>query len=245
MNILEAIILGIIQGITEWLPVSSSGHLVIVQQIANIQADLLFDIILHFASLLVILITFRKQVIKIITFKSKLTMPLIIGTIPIALAGYFLHDFIQSLFSSLLTVAIALTITGILLYTTKYSLPIKKINNKKSLLIGIAQSCALVPGISRSGATISTSLLLGIKRKQAAAFSFLLAVPAIIGALILELTKTELTINLPIIIGFLTTFIVGYLTLKILLKIIQKNKFHLFSYYCIPIGIILLILTLL
>jgi len=247
MNILQSIFLGIIQGITEWLPISSSGHLVIFQTLFNIEVPILFDILLHFATLIVILVVFRKEIINILkafpnykTPDGKLGWYIIIGTIPIGLAGFFLNDTIESLFTSLKAVAIALIITSIILFLSEKFPGRRKMNWYDSIIIGISQAVALVPGISRSGSTISTGLILGLEKKQVATFSFLLVIPAIIGATILEFSPSNLEFNY--IYGIITAIIVGYFSLKWLLKIIVNNKFHYFGFYCLILGIILLII---
>jgi len=252
MNILQALILGIIQGITEWLPISSSGHLVLAQEYFGLEVPLAFDVILHFGTLLVVLIVFWKDILAIakslFAFKkdenTKLLLYIIIATIPIAIVGYFFRDLIKSLFQSVLAVGIALMITGTVLFVTKFTQHKKEINWKNSLIVGIAQAVALVPGISRSGSTISAGLLSGIKREKIASFSFLIFIPAMIGATILEIRDiTSVEIG-PIISGTLAAIIVGYISLIWLLKIIKKGKFHHFSWYCWTLGIITIIISL-
>lgn len=253
MNLIESIILGIIQGITEWLPISSSGHLAIVQELFGIEAPLVLDVLLHFATLLVIFAVFWKDIIKIakscvkLDFKSeygKTALFIVIATIPVILAGYFLHDPIESLFSKLYIVGIALIITGILLFASKKRKRNKKLNYKNTFLVGIVQAISLIPGISRSGSTISTALLLGIQREKAARFSFLLAIPAILGATIFELSQginiAETSLSV-IFAGMLASFFVGYISLKLLLRLIKQRKFHVFAYYCWVLGAIVLI----
>ncbi len=247
MNILESILLGVIQGITEWLPISSSGHLVIFQQFLNLEVPLLFDILLHFATMIVILIVFHKDIIKIIKqFPStkkpygKMGWYIIIGSVPIGLAGFLLKDQIVSLFISLKAVGIALLFTSLLLFISGMFPSKREIKWYDSIVIGISQALALVPGISRSGATISTGLLLGLEKKQVATFSFLLVIPAIIGATILEFSVSTIEFNY--IYGFLTAIIVGYFSLKLLIKIIVNNKFHYFGWYCLILGILLMII---
>src|SRR3989339_395526 len=223
MQILESLFLGVLQGLTEWLPISSSGHLVIAQEYLNIQAPLFFDILLHIATILVILIFFRKEILQIFkefpNYKSshgKLGWYIIIATIPIALVGYLFNNQISSLFTNTKAVGISLLITGLLLILTKFSQGKKEISLKDSIIIGLSQALAIIPGISRSGATISTS--------------FLLVIPAIIGATILEFNPSSFEITY--IYGFIASFIIGYITLKLLTILIEKNYFHYFAYYC-------------
>ncbi len=259
-SIIQAIILGIVQGITEWLPISSSGHLVITKFLFNLQPDILFDIILHYGSLVVIFLVFYKEINKIIfsffykKYKKyrKLAYLIIIGSIPTALIGFYFHDAFEKLFSDIFVVSIALIITGFWLYLTRLKMHTsgrKQSNNwLKSLIIGIAQGVAIVPGISRSGSTISTGLLLNLDRKESARFSFLLAIPAILGATLYEThTSPNLIFTqqylIPILVGTIVSIITGLISLKWLLKVINKGKLYKFAYYCWFVGIILLIVS--
>jgi undecaprenyl-diphosphatase len=255
MNIIEALILGMVQGITEWFPISSSGHLVLIQQAFTINASVAFDIFLHLGSLLVLLIFFRKEILGMLrsfvfmktkTPEFKLGIFIVIGTVPAAVVGIFFSSFLEALFTSVLAVGIAFLITGTILYTTKYARQNKSITPYNSFLIGIGQAVALVPGISRSASTISTGMLAGVKKEEAARFSFLLGIPAIIGAAVFELSKISLRVtDIPIYTaGIIASFAIGYVTLSLLLKIITKGKFHYFSWYCWIVGIISIILYL-
>jgi undecaprenyl-diphosphatase len=248
MSIIEAVTLGVIQGITEWLPISSSGHLVLYQQIAKVDAPLLFNVLLHFASLLVILVVFRQRIMEI--FKSpKYIRNIIIGSIPIALAGFFGRDIIEASFSNTRVVAVSLIITGVLLFLTRFSRDkTTSVTPLNSIIIGISQAFALIPGISRSGATISTGMLSGIKREKSAEFSFILAMPAILGATLFEILEIvraggsiDKSLIMPLSIGMVVSFIVGYFSLELLLKIVKSRKFFWFSFYCIALGVLLII----
>ncbi|MEM2131441.1 MAG: undecaprenyl-diphosphate phosphatase [Candidatus Woesearchaeota archaeon] len=250
MNLIEAIILGIIQGITEWLPISSSGHLVLFQSIFKIRQPLIFDVLLHFGSLLVILFVFRKEILELIAGVLKrekkylqLTIMLVLATIPIVLVGYFLKDYIESAFSNLSFVGFAWIFTSIILFLSKYpKIKDKKLNFLNSFFMGISQAIAILPGVSRSGITISTGLMQGIKQEEAAKFSFLMAIPPILGATLLEIKNINQIENLSYaLIGVLFSMISGYLSLKFLLKIIKTNKFSYFSIYCFVLGLIVLI----
>jgi undecaprenyl-diphosphatase len=242
MQYLQAIFLGVVQGLTEWLPVSSSGHLVIVQSFLGIKAPLIFDILLHFGTLLavsLITLNFNDE-------HGKLAKYILIGSIPIAVVGYIFHDFLASLFNNPVYVGFALLATGIFIYLSKFHKETKSLNSKESLLVGIAQAIAIIPGISRSGFTITTGLLRGIERRAIFRFSFLLSVPAIIGANIFEFTQvswTELEIG-SMLVGAFVAAIVGYLSLRLLLRLVINQRFHLFSYYCIALGLLVIITTL-
>ena len=250
MNWLYALILGIIQGITEWLPISSSGHLAIFQNLLNVQPGLFFDVALHVASLIVIILVFRKEIKSIYTafyrkkYKSdeaKLLYYILIASIPIFLIGYFLHDQIESLFSNLNAVGIAMLFTGVLLFTTKFAKPKKNLKFLNTFIIGISQAVALIPGISRSGATVSIGLLQGIEKQKVIRFSFLLVIPAVLAAIIYETTKVTIIEANPVLIGFFSAGIVGFFSLKLLLNLIRKDHFWKFSIYCWIVGLILLL----
>jgi undecaprenyl-diphosphatase len=236
MQILQSILLGILQGVTEWLPISSSGHLAIAQHFFSIQTPLFFDILLHLATVLVIIIFFRKEIIKI----SPQTLTyLTIATIPIAIIGYFFQTEIEALFTNITAIAISFIIFSLFLFLSEKYPKENKITWKESIIIGLSQALAIIPGISRSGSTISTGLLLGIKKEDAITFSFLLAIPAILGATILHLPQA--TFEISYLFGFFIAIIASYFTLFLLTKIIKNNKFHYFGYYCLTLGIILLL----
>ena len=186
LTLFQAVILGLIQGITEWLPVSSSGHLVIFQHLFGLQIPVFFDVLLHVGTLAVVFVVFWRDILEIIKailkldFKSeygRLFIFILLGSIPTALIGLIFHEILVSFFSNLLVVAIGLIITGTLLFFCERKLGKKELTEKDSLLIGLVQGLAIIPGISRSGSTIGTGLLLGIDRDKVTRFSFLLSIP--------------------------------------------------------------------
>tara|TARA_Y100000034_G_scaffold129862_1_gene187115 strand:- start:1155 stop:1916 length:762 start_codon:yes stop_codon:yes gene_type:complete len=252
MNLLHAIILGVIQGITEWLPVSSSGHLVIAQNLFSLGSEVVFDLWLHIATLLVIFTVFRKDIISILravlTWDSKSKefkwgLYVLLANIPILVVGFFLRNYISTLFASTTVVGVALLFTATILFVSEKRTIPHEVNFKNSIVTGIFQAMAIVPGISRSGTTISSGLLQGISKQDAAKFSFLMAIPAFIGAGILKAGEISAGMfSLPYLIGFLTALIVGYFSLKLLLRIIEQKKLHYFAYYCAILGVIVLIL---
>ncbi|MFH1053014.1 MAG: undecaprenyl-diphosphate phosphatase [Candidatus Woesearchaeota archaeon] len=252
VSIIEAIILGAVQGITEWLPISSSGHLVLFQNLFGIEQPLIFDVLLHLGSLAVVLLVFWKEILALLSglfgFEKKafkFVIYLMIASIPIALTGYFFNDFIKSIFHSNLTVGISLLITAGLLFMSKYPLKKeKKLGFFNTIIIGLFQAMAILPGLSRSGATISAGFFQGVKRREAAFFSFMLFIPAIIGATVLEIRNIGEIGELKfLLIGVITVVIVGYLSLKLLLHIINHKKFHYFAWYCLGLGLILILST--
>lgn len=237
MTIVQAFFLGLLQGLTEFLPVSSSGHLVIGQHFFGFdQPPVVFDILVHLATALAIIIVML-PVIKNLRFNYlKL---LFIASIPAGIIGLFLNSAIEQLFNSLALVGLALLITSVILFFTRFyqSNPKpKKPTMSDVIVIGLFQSLAIIPGISRSGSTISAGLFRHLNPTTAFEFSFLLSLPAIFGAQLLQLPYLNLTNPLPLAIGFITAFISGIISLKALKKLVIKNKLSLFSWYCFFLG---------
>ena len=261
MDIVDAIILGIIQGLTEFLPVSSSGHLEIGREVLNADLlaaeNLLFTIVLHFATALSTIIIFKDDIMLLvrgsvsnsINGDHKYLFKIIISMIPAVLIGLFFEKEIEILFTGNITlVGSMLIITGILLLLTKISKEKNGvISYYHSFIIGISQAFAIIPGISRSGATICTSLLLGNNKKQSAKFSFLMVIPLIFGKIIKDLSSNNIAFNnidyIVYIFGFISAFITGLFACKLMLKIVKNNSLNIFSGYCIILGLIAIIIT--
>lgn len=258
MNWFEAIALGLIQGLTEFLPISSSGHLEIAKSIFGIdpEANFYFTIAVHGATVLSTIVVFWKEIIELIsgTLKFKMNdetsyvLKLIVSMIPVGIAGLLLKDPIESLFSgNIVFVGFMLLVTSTLLALAHF---IKKrdreIGYLDALLIGIAQAIAVIPGISRSGATISTGLMIGNSKEKIARFSFLMVLVPIIGANFLEIMSGEInpdsTSTGIILIGFLAAFVSGYLACRWMIEIVKKSKLIWFSIYCVIIGLLSIIL---
>ncbi|MBT3582246.1 undecaprenyl-diphosphate phosphatase [Candidatus Woesearchaeota archaeon] len=253
VSIIQAIFLGVLQGLTEWLPVSSSGHLVIAQQFFSIDVPIFFDIMLHVGTAIVVIWFMRKEVLAMFKallrfdFKSKYgrwLLFLIIGSAITGSIGFFGHDFFASLFNQIKYVAAALFVTGVFLLLIERFEKQGKLEIKHSALMGLAQGLAIIPGISRSGATVGSALIAGVNREEAARFSFILSVPAIIGAGLFEYLSADVAVSLttPLIIGTLAAMIVGYLSLKLFLKIVLNKKLWMFGIYCICVSLMLLII---
>ena len=262
MEIINAIILGVIQGLTEFLPVSSSGHLEIAKKILGqeivAEKSLLMTVVLHFATALATLFVFKKEVISItkgillFDFKNdefKFSLKIILSMIPAVFIGLIFNKEIEQLFSyGIFYIGIMLIITGILLLLADKSKPSNKnINYKDAILIGISQAIAIIPGISRSGATISTSVLLGIDKETSARFSFLMVVPLIFGKMFQDLFSGNIiyddTIFTSLLAGFSTSLITGFFACKLMITIVKKSKLKYFSIYCFLIGLLTLIFS--
>ena len=259
MELLDALILGIIQGITEFLPVSSSGHLELAKSILGAEGlaeqQLSFTVVLHFATALSTMVIFRKDILDILKgllqFKSNeelsFSLKIILSMVPAVFVGVLLDEQIEQFFNDqILLVGGMLLITGLLLFLAEKSKSTtKSVNYINAIIVGIAQAIAILPGISRSGATISTCVLLGIDKEKAARFSFLMVVPLIIGKVSKDLLDEE-TFSVvadytPLTIGFIVSFVVGLVACQWMIKIVKNAKLFYFAYYCFAVGIIAII----
>lgn len=256
MDVFEAIILGIIQGLTEFLPVSSSGHLELAKAILGDtsvpEESLTFTVVLHFATALSTLVIFRKEVAEILKglfqFKwndeLKFSLKIIISMIPAVLIGLLFEEQLESFFGGkILLVGVMLLLTALLLLLAdKAKNTTKEVSFSNSVIIGISQAIAMLPGISRSGATISTSVLLGIDRTRAAKFSFLMVVPLIFGKIGKDVLSGDLSFQstemIPISAGFMAAFLAGLIACKWMIAIVKKSKLSYFSIYCAIVGFI-------
>jgi undecaprenyl-diphosphatase len=252
MTTFKAILLGIIQGIAEFLPISSSGHLVLVQNWLNIHpVPFLFDVVVHFSTTLAVIYFFRQQIKNL---SKQMLLKLMVGSIPIFIIGFFLESKISDLFALGIVAAGGLLITSLFNFITAHYL---NQNNKKdklslvdALTIGIWQTLALIPGVSRSGSTLMGSALTNQTKETAFEFSFLLSIPAILAANLYQLFKlTQTNIDQPnwsyILIGGVSSFVISLLSLKLLKQLIQsqKKRYHLFGWYCLILGIVSILLN--
>ena len=257
MDILHAIILGIIQGLTEFLPVSSSGHLEIVKVILNDQnigkQSLLMTVVLHGATALSTIYIFRDDILEIIKglfsgVKTQInfSVKIILSMMPAAVVGLFFEKEIESLFGNNLTlVGGMLIITALLLFLADKAKSTKKnLSFTNSIIIGVSQAIAIIPGISRSGATISTAVLLGIDKEKSARFSFLMVVPLILGKIIKDIISGDISISstesLPLLFGFISAFIIGIIACKWMIKIVKNSELKYFAIYCAFVGSIII-----
>lgn len=270
MNWIEAIVLGIFQGVAEFLPISSSGHLALLQHLFGItEGNLFFTEMLHFGTLISIIIVYFEDVKRIIieflslvvnlltgkksgdlTDHQRLGLLILAGSVPTAIIGITFEDFFESLYTSLIPIGIALLFTGFLLWFAERkgseSKDIQKMTFIDSLIIGTFQGMAIIPGISRSGSTIVAGLLRGLKKPLTTEFSFLLALPATFGAFLLGIIKVirggnGVIVNMPLVVGVVLSTVVGIISLKALIKILNRNKLHYFSYYLWIVGAVTII----
>jgi undecaprenyl-diphosphatase len=257
MEIIQAIILGVVQGVAEFLPISSSGHLVIVGSLldtasgnsADVASKLQINVALHVGTLFSILIVYRSAVWNL-RLQPKVCLLIVLASIPAALVGLQFKDWFEQIFGTPLVAGVALFVTaGLLLVGQRLErneLNYDQLSFGKAVIIGLFQAAALIPGISRSGSTISGGLVLGLKRDAAAAFSFLMAIPVIGGAALLELKDVvsgDVVVEdiAPLLAGGVTAFVVGLVTLRWLVSLIAKGHLYWFAYYCIGAGTVTVI----
>ena len=267
MSIIQAIAWGILQGLTEFIPVSSSGHLVLVPWLLGCQSpNLTFDLVVHLGTLVAVALYFRRDILgllggaweivrsrKIDTPEARLAVCILVSMIPAAILGYLFEDAIGRILGTPGIVSLLLLVTGGILMASEYvrhqESALAKMRYGDALIIGLAQSLALMPGISRSGATISAGLLRGLSREEAARFSFLMVLPVILGATAYELLGAasagfEGAQALYLLAGFLAAFLSGYAALRFLLKYLQNHGLQPFAYYCWAFGLASLIIGL-
>lgn len=260
MSIIEAIILGIVQGLTEFLPVSSSGHLQLAKALlgVEIEENLLFDCTLHAATVLSTIVILWPEIKRLImglfsrTFNDEQAyiIKLIISMIPVAIVGFSLKDYLNAMLSSpyiLTIVGAMLLLTAVLLTFAYYARPRNKttISYRDATIIGVAQAVAAMPGLSRSGSTIATGIILGNEKSLVAQFSFLMVLAPILGEMLLNIVKGEVVFSsiglVPLMVGFVASFVVGCLACKFMLGIVRRGKLIWFAVYCAIVGVISII----
>lgn len=275
MTFFEGILLGLVQGLAEFLPISSSGHLAILQQLFGIEGDqvLLFAVLLHLGTLLSLFAVYWKDILLLVKelfslvfdlFRGKglclennetrkLGVMIVVATIPTAVIGLLFNNLFSSLYNSMVGIAIGLLLTGTFLFFIERIASGKKSANemryRDAVLVGLFQSIAIAPGISRSGATITGSLLCGLNRETAVRFAFLISIPSILGAVILEAPNAfaeglEPSFWGPVLCGMVVAAVTGYAAIKIMIKVVSNRKLTWFSYYTWGLGILVLLLTL-
>ncbi|MGE5187942.1 MAG: undecaprenyl-diphosphate phosphatase [Betaproteobacteria bacterium] len=260
MDLLQSITLGLIQGTTEWFPISSTGHLRLAEHFFGLQVPLLFDVVLHVGTLIVTLVYFRAAIKNVLLAlwrrdlhngDGKLIVPIIVGSIPTALIALLVGNDLDTYFSTLPLLAAGFIVSGAILVASKFTSERQDtISVPLAFLVGIMQGLSIIPSLSRSGLTITALLLLGVKREIAFKFSFLLSIPAVLGALGLTLYQEHNVLSsagigtLEIIFSLAVTVVISFLALKLLWKTLEEKKFYLFAVYCFAVGALILALTL-
>ena len=255
MEIYQAIILGIVQGLTELLPVSSSAHLTIIPWIFNWNIPESFDVALHFGTLLAIGLFFFKDWISLIkggynyvvkkekTVQGRMFWYIVLATIPGGIVGFLLDHFLSDVLNKPLIIALALIVMGIVLYIAdekcKSKIKYEQMTLKQTFLIGVSQALAFIPGVSRSGVTMTTARLMGIERSSAARYSFMLSAPIVLAATVFKIR--DFVFDLPFVMGILASFLVGMAVIKFLLEYLQKKSFKIFAIYRMAFGIFIIL----
>ena len=263
MDWLQALILGLVQGLTEFLPVSSSGHLAIGKALLGVEPaeDLIFEVTVHAATVLATIVVFRKQIWELLCglFKLKYNdetdyiAKLCVSMIPVFIVGMFFKDAVESAFGSMLIVGLALIVTASLLtfsdWMAKRQKEVKEYRNGisfwQALVVGIGQAMAVIPGLSRSGTTISTGLICGVKREKMAQFSFLMVLVPILGEAFLDIVGGDMAASgvgfLPLAVGFVAAFVSGLFACKVMIALVRRARLSWFALYCAIVGILVLI----
>lgn len=253
MTTLQSIILGVVQGLTEFLPVSSSGHLMLASELLGTDLsaadDLTFSLTLHAATVLSTIVILWREVARLFkgvfsrTFNEEqaYVLKIVISMIPVGVVGFLFKDYLEAAFSSVLVVGVMLLVTALLLTFAYKAKPRQKdtISYRDAFIIGVAQACATMPGLSRSGSTIATGLLLGNKKESVAQFSFLMVLPPILGNALLDILKGEFGGGVelvPLMVGFVTAFITGCLACKFMIEMVKRGKLIWFAAYCAVVG---------
>jgi len=263
MSWLEALILGLVQGLTEFLPVSSSGHLAIGRELLGVEAsgDLVFEVTVHAATVLATIVVFRREILRLLQglFKFKMNdetdyiLKICLSMVPVFIVGVFFKDYVEALFGSLRVVGAALLLTALLLFFSDFAS--SKVNGAKTgrnginwwqaFVVGAGQALAVIPGLSRSGTTISTGLLCGVKREVMAQFSFLMVLVPILGETFLDIVGGEMAAStigtVPLVIGFLAAFVSGLFACKVMIALVRRARLGWFALYCAIVGTLVLI----
>ena len=263
MSWLEALILGLVQGLTEFLPVSSSGHLAIGRELLGVEAsgDLVFEVTVHAATVLATIVVFRREILRLLQglFKFKMNdetdyiLKICLSMVPVFIVGVFFKDYVEALFGSLRVVGAALLLTALLLFFSDFAS--SRVGDRKTgrnginwwqaFVVGAGQALAVIPGLSRSGTTISTGLLCGVKREVMAQFSFLMVLVPILGETFLDIVGGEMAAStigtVPLVIGFLAAFVSGLFACKVMIALVRRARLGWFALYCAIVGTLVLI----
>jgi len=254
---LISLLLGLVQGLTEFLPVSSSGHLVLTESLLGVEAPLAFEVWLHVATLTAVLFALRREVLALARSldprdrgdqarRSRIwILALVLGTVPAAIVGLTAGDQVEAAFTSVRLVGVDLLLTAVVLFLSRFAPPRNlPLTPSRGFLIGVAQALAILPGVSRSGMTLVAGLFLGLSGENSARFSFLLAVPAILGAVVLEaheLAALGSHAAVPLAVGFLSAAVSGYLAVLLVWRIMERGRLAVFAPYCLLVGLVVLL----
>jgi undecaprenyl-diphosphatase len=247
MTLWQALALGVVQGVTEFLPVSSSAHLVILQHFFHLEGPILlvFDVVVHVGTLFSVIIFFLKSILKMIQSERRLLWLIALATLPTAGLGLFVREWSGLLFTTLQPVAIALLLNSFILWSTRQISEMEtktECSSFDALMIGVIQGISVIPGISRAGSTISGGLWLRLKREDAFRFSFLISIPAILGAMVVVLPESLTLLHADsgavLLVGFGSAFVSGYFSISILYKIVRSGKLHLFAIYTLLLSFV-------
>ena len=252
MSTWQSALLGLIQGLTEFLPISSSGHLVLFQKWfgLDVSENIAFDVLLHVATLIAVVIVFRRDIADLFGRRRTELGLLALGTVPTVIVGVVLAGSLKAMAENTVVVGAALVATGITLFLAglymKKGKPDRTITWKHALAIGLAQAAAIMPGLSRSGLTIAVAIMCGVALSDAVRFSFLLAIPAIVGGAMYEMKDfSNMTHDTgSMIVGFVVALVFGIVSLKIVAASVLKKKFPYFAFYCVPVGVLVIVLSL-
>ena len=243
MDYLQAIVIAIIQGISEWLPISSTAHLAAASKIMQVEPSLFYYALLHLASIAALVWYFRKEIPSYFIQEKKLTpqgLYVVLATIPLIIVGMVFHQQISAMFNNFSMMGVALIANGAILFFTRFCHGQHTLTLPRALTVGLAQAIAIIPGISRSGITISTGFFSGMKRETIILFSMMLSLPAILGAAVYEAYTASMQLTLPMLVGCIVAAITAYITLSFLINRIREGEFYKYWLYCVAIGIIFL-----
>jgi undecaprenyl-diphosphatase len=251
MDLIWALLLALVQGLTEWLPISSSGHLVVIQQLSGLDVPVAFDILLHLGTLASVIAYFWKDILAMLkalfTFNAsnpdfRTILLLILGSIPAGLTALFFLDLLESFFANVLAVGVGFIITAIILLLSRLHRGKGEISWSVALVMGLFEALALIPGVSRSGSTISSGLFCGAEKQKVFRFAFLLSIPAIIGATAVEIVKTpSIVLDTSSLAATVVAAVVGYIAIRLAKRFVMSDRFYLFAIYCLAMGLVVII----
>lgn len=254
MDLFWALLLAVVQGLTEWLPISSSGHLALIQLLVGLETTVAFNVLLHLGTLASVIAYFWKDILAILkalfSLKTrdpnfKILLLLIFGSIPAALAAFLFMETFESFFTNLPVIGAGFITTSALLLLSRFRRGGSELGWGEALIMGLFQALAIIPGVSRSGSTVSSGLFCGVERERVFRFSFLLSIPIILGATVFELIKTpSVALDINSLVAAAVAAVVGYIAIRVVRRFIMSDRFYLFAAYCLAIGLAVMIYAL-